>query len=202
MSVLKFKPKKIVIPTVEEPKYKIYERAISRYAANHSLTESHSTDDIKKLIYLEVKYIEAINRSSKDDAGISFYKHSPRERFDILDAVVNMIGLLKPMELVEIFPIDKYYDGEAIQIKDYYFTMEALNKLDPGKPIGREAFALLWDYQNWALTFFTLELMSTMNLVGMYQGEPDMTDFIFNTLFDDTEKEETKKLPKYLKILK
>lgn len=201
MSIIQFKPKQEVRKILDqEPKYKPYERAIQRFIDTHAGLMEWSRDDIKKLIYLEVKYIEAVNRTSKDNTQISFYKKTPMERFNLLDAVVNLIGLLKPVELVEMFPVTKYYDGEAIQMKDYYFTMAAINKLDQDKPIGKEAFALLWDYQNRTLTYFMLETMSAMNLAGMYQGKQDMTDFIFNTLIDKDEKKDTSQKERFTVI--
>ena len=200
MGVLKFKPKKNVKPVLgQEAKHKLYERAITRFTINHSPITSK--DDVKKLIYLEVKYIESLHRADKDNTEICFYKKTPGSVFNILDAVVNMIGLLKPAELLTIFPVTKIYDGDRYQIKDYYSTMEALNKLDQDKPIGKGAFEVLWDYTNWSLSEFMVEMMSTMNLVGMYQGKQDMTDFIFNSLFDDTEGK-PKEPHDYLKIVK
>lgn len=181
MSVVFFKPKAIDMKVVkQEPKHKIFERAIERFIQSHIGITEWGRDDIKKLIYLDIKYIEAIHRSDRNDDEIGFLKKSPMEQFSIMDAVVNIIGLLKPMELLEIFPVDKTYDGDKYQTKDYYYTMEALSKLNQDEPIGKEAFALLWDYQNQTITLFMVQLISVMNVVGMYQGLPDALDVILN----------------------
>lgn len=190
---------------VKEPMYKVYDRAIARFAINNEFKteiEDYSKEEIKKLIYLDVKYIGAIKKSGDE---VSFYKKTPFERFHILDAVLKLIGTLKPMELVEMFPVIKVYDGEKYQTKDYYFTMEAINKLDPDEPIGDKAFDLLWDYMNWDLTHFTLELIDTMSTVELYKGKRDITDFLFNELLNDDEpKKQIKKpkLPEYIKLIK
>ena len=200
MGVLKFKPKKNVKSVLRpEAKYELYGRAITRFTINHA--NSIGKDEMKMLIYLYVKYIGAVDRADTNDREISFYKNTPMERFQYLDTIVNMIGLLRPMELLQLFPVTKIYDGDKYQVKDYYYTMEALNKLDQDKPIGKEAFALLWDYTNWDISEFMVLMMGTMNMAGMYQGKQDMTDFIFDTLFDETEGE-PREPHDYLKVVK
>lgn len=181
---------------VKEPMHKVYERAIARFALKHNSNyiEDYSKDDIKKLIYLNVKYIGAIK---KDDNQVSFYKKTPFERFDILDATITLMGMLKPMELVEMFPVTKIYNGEKYETKDYFYTMEVIKELDPDKPIGDKVFELLWEYVNRDLRIFTVKTINAMNLVGMYQGKKDMTDFLLNTF-----EEAKKSLPDYLKIIK
>lgn len=201
MSVIKLRPKKDTY-FAEEPMYMVYERAISRFLAKHTEPEDFNRDDIKKLIYLEVKYIGAIERAKNRDTKLNFYKSTPMERFKFLDAIVSLIGLLKPIELMQLFPIEKYYDGAAIQTKDYYYTMDVINKLDPDKPIGNEVLSLLWDYQNWDITTFLVEFLQTINIVGMYHGKPDALDVLFNNLQDDKTDEKPNKLPSYLKVLK
>lgn len=181
MSIILFKPKTNDIKVIKpEPKYKVYERAIKRFADTHRGMTEWAHDDIKKMIFIEVNYMYAIHRTDKNENDISYYHMGIMERFEYLESIVGLIGLLKPMELQELFPVDKIYDGDKYQSKDYYYTMEALRKLDPEQPIGREAFALLWDYQNWSLSFFLVELISVMNTVAQYQGKPDFFDYLFN----------------------
>jgi hypothetical protein len=200
MIIINFKPKMDVKAVLEqESKYKLYERAITRFVINHGA--DMNKESMKKLIFLYVKYIGAIQRTDSDDREISFYQKTPMERFQYLDTFVKMIGLLMPVELLQLFPVTKIYDGDKYQMKDYFYTMECISKLDPEQRIGREAFALLWDYTNWDISMFMVSMMSTMNMVGMYQGKLDMTDFIFNTLFDD-KAEDPKMSRAHLKVVK
>ena len=178
----------------------MYARAIDRFADAYKSKKQMSRDDFKKLLYLQIKYIEKANREKSQRNDVAFYDKTPMERFKLLDAIVQMVGMLKPAELLEMFPVDKYYKGHKIQFKDYFYTMKEINKLDPYEPIGEKAFELLWDYQNWTLSFFLIEVMSTMNLVGMYQGKADMIDML--DIFSYEAEEEASKKPKYLKIVK
>lgn len=162
------------------PKYKMYERAIDRLKNRHSSREVlENRDDLKKLIFLELKYIEAICRSGKNDRNIAFNKKTPIKKFSFLDSVANSIGLLKPLELVEMFLVSKIYDGDKSQMKDYYSTMEVINGLNQDQPIGKKVFSLLWDYMNWTLRFFMVEIVSAVNQAEIYQEFPDAFDVIF-----------------------
>lgn len=195
MSIILFKPLTDDIRLVKpEPKYKVYERAIQRFAEGHKGISELDHNDIKKLVLLEVKYIYAIHRSDVNKDDVAYYRMNPMDRFSCLDAIVNLIGLLKPMELSELFPICKIYDGDRYKTKDYYYTMEALNKLDPEQPIGQETFALLWDYQNWSVNFFMVELVSAMNIVGQYHGKQDF----FDNLFTDNRKAEVRSVNRFM----
>lgn len=204
MNIVSFKEKqgrKNIKSMVEkEPSYRIYARAIDRFAVTHKGIKKMSKDDFKKLLYLQIKYIEAVNREKSQRNDVAFYKKTPMERFKLLDAIVKMIGMLKPAELLEMFPVDKHYKGHKRQFKDYFYTMNEINKLDPDEPIGEKAFELLWDYQNWTLTFFMLETMSAMNLARMYEGKADMIDML--EVFSYEAEEEANKRPEYLKLVK
>ena len=203
MNVVPFRErqdKKHIKLVEKEPSYRMYARAIDRFADAYKSKKQMSRDDFKKLLYLQIKYIEKANREKSQRNDVAFYDKTPMERFKLLDAIVKMVGMLKPTELLEMFPVDKYYKGHKIQFKDYFYTMKEINKLDPDEPIGEKAFELLWDYQNWTLSFFLIEVMSTMNLVGMYQGKADMIDML--DVFSYEAEEEASKKPKYLKIVK
>ncbi|SHI91786.1 hypothetical protein [Parasporobacterium paucivorans] len=197
MGIVAFRPKKKVIPSSSKMRCEIYERAIVRFAANYSGSGELTKDNIKKLVYLNVKYVGAVNRAKREEYDISFYEKSPIKRLDILNATLDLMGLLTPAELMEIFPICKEYDGERYGVKDYFSTMEAIKELGTDKPIGSDSFSFLWDYRNMDVSRFLVELMSNMELMRMYQGKQSFMDYIMN--MEPEQKE--KKLPEYLKLL-
>jgi len=59
-----------------------------------------------------------------------------------------IISALTPNELMEIFPIEKRYDGYRYQTKDYFYTMDKLKKIGLDTPIGENIKDLLWCYTN------------------------------------------------------
>jgi hypothetical protein len=55
---------------------------------------------------------------------------------------------LTPREFMNIFPIDKTYDGERFECKDYFYTIKIVRALDQDAPIGDKLDDLLWEYMN------------------------------------------------------
>ena len=56
-------------------------------------------------------------------------------------------------------------------MKDYYFTLHALEKVGMDKPIGTEMEAahLLWDYQNTEISFFLMAYMRCIEDLHIYE---------------------------------
>lgn len=69
-------------------------------------------------------------------------------------AVLNTIGLLTPRQLLNVFPVEKRYNGERYSTKDYFSTMQALEVYGMDRLIGKNASSLLWDYANIDTRYF------------------------------------------------
>ena len=150
------------------------------------------------IVHLEKQLVSTSKRTDEENLLI---KLQPMERYAYLDNIVQTIGMLTPRQLVEVFPIHKTYDGDKYQMKDYFYTMEEINKIGLDNPIGDKSFELLWDYENNDLRNFLVETVSTMNLVNMYRGGVDAFDYILNNKELPREEEKTR-LPKYLQLVK
>ena len=80
--------------------------------------------------------------------GKEYFKKRPKSRVkscERIEAVYRecsqimaALGKLTPEELVQMFPIKKEYDGERWGVKDYFYVREAIERLEPDKPIGTE----------------------------------------------------------------
>lgn len=70
------------------------------------------------------------------------------ELFSMIEAIKFCLAKLTPRELIQIFPVTKTYDGEKWSSKDYFYTMDTLNKHGLDKPIGESLDEILWDYSN------------------------------------------------------
>ena len=79
--------------------------------------------------------------------------------------------MLTPKQLQQMFPISKEYDGDKYDMKDYYYTLHALEKAGMDKPIGTEMEAahLLWDYQNTEISFFLMAYMGCIEDMYIYE---------------------------------
>ena len=90
--------------------------------------------------------------------------------FNLIDAIFGIIGRIKLKNLIKIFPIDKTYDGDKWDCKDYFFTMNVLKEKGLDNAVGRDGvFDLMWDYMNKELREFTVFYMSCMS--AMYKQQ-------------------------------
>lgn len=88
-----------------------------------------------------------------------------------------LIGLLTPSEFMTIFPIEKEYNGHKWGFKDYFYTRDYINTLDPSKPIGQEeALHFIWEYHNWDITEFNVELMGYLSDLRQLEGYPSLAE--------------------------
>ena len=187
---------------------------------NQSYTRREFNDYLKKIILYGVKFINAQCVDDIDSA-------EEAERFHmIVIAISDSMGLLTPNEFLNIFPINKEYNGHKYQSKDYFYTMEYLNALERDKPIkdqsmdGGTVIGFLWEYCNMEVQEFTVALMTSLSRLQRLNGEPTITDSLTEMLgvksytlcesngkqflLDTNGKTQRlcKKTPRYLKLIK
>ncbi|EOA3903589.1 hypothetical protein ACE41A_08805 [Bacillus cytotoxicus] len=141
---------------------------------------SLSKDTYKKAIFSGVRYIAG----SKND--ISNYDYL-MNRFILIGYLKNLMKVLTPRDFITIFPIDKEYDGDRYEMKDYFFTMDEINKIGMDKPIGEKILEFLWDYQNFKdITRFNLAAMRILNNLQKMKGKKTLTEEFVERLGIDT----------------
>lgn len=94
---------------------------------------------------------------------------------DVLFSAFDLYGYLTPRQLMEMFPIDKIYDGKKYEVKDYFYTMDVLNQHGLDNKMGDRVFEIFCDYQNIYIRIFTVNLMS--HLDRMHERETNKTLF-------------------------
>lgn len=151
-------------PTVET-----YGRAYRRKSEKliPKITDDMSFMDIKKAYkddYLQYVFI-LIHRLAREKN----YTNSAVFYFNLMDSACNMVSCLTPRELMQMFPVTKDYDGEKYQSKDYFSTMEMVNKHGIDKPIG-DTFNFLWDYMNPVTNCFLVNCMTALEQVHVENG--------------------------------
>lgn len=172
-------------------------------------------DDRKKIIWLGVKIIggERIESPSYDLLV---------NRFRLISNIQALMGTLTPGEFQTIFPIDKEYDGEKYQTKDYFYTKDFIEKFGENKVIGNEVTEFLWEYQNRTTCKFLIKTMTTMSAIRRAEGQKGLAEEFFEergvttytltkddkgnkflTNNDTGEVEKVKKpVPRYMKVVK
>lgn len=93
--------------------------------------------------------------------------------YNLVQCILRLLEGLTPRQVLGLFPIEKSYDGEKYQTKDYYSSIEAVNDLGIDIPLNDETakeflmecmigmfmfeagvsmMTLVSDYNNWDLT--------------------------------------------------
>ena len=102
--------------------------------------------------------------------------------FTISELYKSLVASLTYREFMEIYPIDKRYDGARWGTRDYYSTMEFLSDIDLDSKISNEEnlMDLFWEYDNWELldvASASMCIMSAMSrkLLGVDPAEAFFT---------------------------
>ncbi|MDR1705312.1 MAG: hypothetical protein LBS19_11595 [Clostridiales bacterium] len=126
-----------------------YIKALGRAEDRYEATESRC--DLMSFVFYGVKTVN----SSREYMRLV----GPMREFQVTDAIKVMLSCLTPRELMSIFPVDKTYDGERRETKDYFSTMKALEDYDLDAEIGMERVDdFLWDYMNITLLVFNAHM--------------------------------------------
>lgn len=132
-------------------------------------------DELAKIGYAGIKYICTMRDITRENKrlGIDQGRTLAEEkvRFTVIDDIFTILGCLTLRNFVVTFPVEKYYDGDKWEEKDYFYTMDVLKDMDWNGPIGRDKLSeeLLWDYYNADLRHAYMEYTSAMS--AMYKAQ-------------------------------
>ncbi len=132
----------------------------------NGLSESFEEIDFdtrKKSVFYGMKYINGIDLDIFDHGSLP-------NIFSLISSIKNMISTLTPREFQTIFPIDKEYDGEKYEMKDYFYTRRYIEKIGEDKPIGEDALEFLWEYTNIDVMVFEVQTLSVMSAIRRAEG--------------------------------
>lgn len=140
----------------------------------HTSLDDWSQDELMKVALCGVKYIKYVADIERENQRLDASYNTPfvckENGFNLIDALFGIIGRIKMKNLIKIFPIDKTYDGDKWDCKDYFFTMDILKEKGLDNAVGRDdVFDLMWDYMNKDLRGFTVFYMSCMS--AMYKQQ-------------------------------
>lgn len=175
--------------------------------------ESNSRTDIIKAVNHGVRAVLA------EDKKIC----NPEYMFKLCELVSCFLERITPQELMQVFPIEKEYDGKKWETKDYYYTMNAMKTHGLNRLIGDgDTEMLLWDYMNWHMRIFQVAYMSAMSdiyrqqtgegIMERFCREQDIKTYVMHTdpetgkkyLYDEETGQYTqvrKPIPRYMKVL-
>ena len=106
-----------------------------------------------------------------------------RERLALYRTLIDgAIGSLTPAELVQVFPITKDFRGAKRGEKDYFFTLDIINKHGWNKPIGDQAYDFIWDYVNPELQELLVGLLTTVSALRRFRGQEGLIEQYFGVV--------------------
>lgn len=123
---------------------------------------------IKKSVFYGAKVVKGMPKATTYENAVG--------NFQFASAIKEFMGMLTPNEFVNIFPIEKDFKGHKYEMKDYFYTRDYINTLDQNEPIGEGITKFLWEYQNWDVTFFSIELMSLMSDIRRFEGKSSIAE--------------------------
>lgn len=132
---------------------KLFDKILSKYAED---TENRKY--LKQLVFYGIKTTNELMKEKED-----FDYESLLKIFQFIEIVKMSISLLTPNELITVFPIDKKYDGDKYEMKDYFYTIKELEKIGMNSFIAEHVDYLLWDYMNRDVERFVVKGMSVLS---------------------------------------
>lgn len=151
-----------------------YQKAFLRMVAK---TQNMSVEDIcdsgykTQYVFLGVKAINELESIK----GRTLVREDIENEFIVLEWVIDLIARMTPEQLMQMFPPERYYDGSKCSCKDYFTTMEAIQKMPLREEIGshRAAIELLWEYHNWDIVDFMVAWMECLSRMRIIDGYMD-----------------------------
>ncbi len=128
---------------------------------------SRRKDDSSKYILSGVKYFI---RRKRENLSIKSLDQIEQDYKD-MKGIINAISDMTPAEFIHVFPVDKEFDGDKYQMKDYFYTQEMLKEFEKDKPIGnKRVVRFLEDYHNIELCHFICNWSSLLSDYSVYCG--------------------------------
>ncbi|MGE5605620.1 MAG: hypothetical protein ACM3YE_08015 [Bacteroidota bacterium] len=134
------------------------------------IEQPENRDIFKQIIYFGVKFINSY--PSYESRTYEWLENMLNFSFALQDA----IGKLTPSELLTIFPIEKEYDGKKYGIKDYFYSMKTIREIGLNNVIGDRVNKLLWDYWNWDIDNFVVNMMCFLSGIRQLEGETSVME--------------------------
>lgn len=106
---------------------------------------------------------------------------SAEDIFTVREFYNIFVSKLTYREFMEIYPIDKRYDGARWGTRDYYSTIEFLSDIDLDNKIGgeKQVMDLFWEYDNWELLDVASASMCAMSAMSRKLLGVDPTEAFF-----------------------
>ena len=118
-----------------------------------------------RTVFYGVRYVASTVSTARD-----------KSRWNIIETLTELIAQLTPRELLQIFPVEKTYDGDRWEAKDYFFTMDVLRQHGLDKPLGESVLDVLWDYANIHVRLFNVAALKVIDVLRHMSGRKSLVE--------------------------
>jgi hypothetical protein len=143
--------------------YNLYLNAYINNAEKYKQGILSQKQYIYKLIFNTVK---AVNSMPKDEY---MTMEEAQHYFEFCSTGIDAIGLITPREFLNIFPLDKEYDGNKLECKDYFYSINYIKEYGMDKLINN-GMDFLWEYYNRETRLFLVNTLSIISYIRRFQG--------------------------------
>lgn len=153
-----------------------YHNTLSSLSEKYRRIEECSQEELMKVALCGVKYVKYIVEVEREKQRVNASYNTPfavkKTVYHFMDDLYYVISRIMLKNLINIFPVEKTYDGDKRGCKDYFYTMEILKKkgMDNILGGGNCAFELMRDYENRDLREVTVFYMSCMSAMYKHQS--------------------------------
>lgn len=132
-------------------------------------------EDKSKFLYATVMYLTTSSHEWTETL------EEAEAMFELYDSVITLLMALTPEQFERMFPIDKTYDGDRWEVKDYYFTKKIVDSLPKGEMLYKNVnpIEFMWDYCNKTIRILLVKYMGVMSEVRKFHGMPSLLEEYF-----------------------
>jgi len=162
--------------------HKIYLKAYIRSLKACPLEDgADQSKHIPKIVYYGVKAVGTYPKLITADEA--------KTCFEFISGIQGIMSLLTLHEFMNLFPIEKVFDGAKYEMKDYYSTLEAINELglEPHEKIGERILELIMEYMNDDISDFAVQGVVAMSAIRRFDGHLDLMEEFMATHGMETE---------------
>ena len=142
---------------------RIYNDALRRASEKLDSSGELDAEDLKRIVFSGVKMIAHLD--DELDYGIATLS------IHLIHFITDCASKLTPMEFQTIFPIEKTFDGDKYQMKDYFYTKRYIDSFGPDRVIGEDIMEFLWEYHNRDIGDFVVKTMLALSAIRKAEGK-------------------------------
>ena len=184
MTDIQLKLRLIETPNQPEPDYLlIYNRIIFK-KLTEAMTLGYVDPEVRKqLIYYSVKAIPLKYNEHCNTSGRITDKKALDDLYATIEYTDHLIGQITPRELIQIYPIEKSYDGKKYGTVDYFSTMEQLEEFGMNELITDDkVMDVLFNYDNTHIRNYGCAKFSVISDLRRCEGHPGLVEEFFGPL--------------------